>query len=182
MILEYAWVDPEGRVDRLLELAGLQPPHDGHSIVHLVPALSCWPTPPFDGAVLVWRDGALAWADHRPVEEARAARWAEIKAHRAALDTAPIEVDGIRIDADERSRIDVMGAVVAMQLTGETFRAWRCSDNVMRVLTADQIQRAGIAIANRRQELIEISDGLARQIEAAASADEVRTVDWPAAV
>lgn len=139
-----------------------------------------WPDPPFEGAVLLASAGALHWRDDRPLEEVRAARWAEIKAQRQALDAAPIEVDGILIDADERSRIDVMGAVVAMQLTGEATRPWRCSDNQMRTLTAAQIQQVGIAIANRRQALIETSDALAQQIQAAATVAAVSAVAWPA--
>lgn len=179
MTLEYALVDSAGRVDRLLELAGLQQAPAGLSIVHLGQVLPCWPEPPFSGAELRWSAGALAWHDPRPIEAVRAEQWAAIKAHRAELDAQPVEVDGVQLDGDERSRIDILGAVVAMQIKGETSRAWRCSDNAMRLLTLEQIQQAGIAIADRRQALIETSDALFQQIAQAQTSEEVRAIFWP---
>lgn len=73
-----------------------------------------------------------------------------------------------------------MGALMAMQITGQVERAWRCSDNVMRTLTLDQITRAGIAVSDRRQALIDISDTLSQAIAAAQTAEEVAAIEWPA--
>lgn len=114
------------------------------------------------------------------VEQARHRRWAAIKAQRESLDNQPIEHADFRIDADATSRVDIMGAVMAMQMGGGASRPWRCSDNVMRELTLDDLVQIGQAIAARRQALIETSDALYQQLQAAGTAEAVAAVVWPA--
>lgn len=113
------------------------------------------------------------------VDQARERRWAAIKAQREALDNQPIAHAGFEVDADATSRVDIMGAVMAMQMGGGTSRPWRCSDNVMRDLTLDDLVQIGQAIAARRQMLIETSDALYQQMQAAATAEDVSAVVWP---
>lgn len=145
----------------------------------------------FDGAALMPAAEAAVLADERfaggaaepeagsDVEVARFRRWAAIKARRQQLDDAPIEVGGITVDADAGSRTDVMGAIMAMQLTGQTSRLWRCADNVMRELTLDDLIAIGTGIAARRQQLIETSDALWQQLQAAQTVADVEAVRWP---
>lgn len=119
------------------------------------------------------------WRDPRSVEQCRADRWDEIKAQRDLLDWAPIEVaTGVLLDADTQAKQDLMGAIMAMQLTGATSRAWRCADNVMRELTMAQIVSAGVAVANRRSALIATSDALYQALEAATSQEEIAAIGW----
>lgn len=115
------------------------------------------------------------------LELARVRQWAKIKQTRAVLDAQPIAVEGFSLEADERSRMDIMGAIMAMQLVGQTERLWRCSDNVMRTLTFAQITAAGTAIAARRQQLIEVSDGLYQQIfsPTLTTVEQVEAIVWP---
>lgn len=135
--------------------------------------------PGVDGAELRINNGQIYWHDSRALDQVRAAKWEEIKAHRQALYNSPISVEGIKIDADDNSRMDIMGAIMAMQLSGGGSRMWRCSDNVMRELTLAQIIGAGMAIASRRQALIEISDSLYQQIQSATTVADVNAVVWP---
>lgn len=124
--------------------------------------------------------GAASVPSVTDLETAKAARWANIKQTRSLLDEAPIELRGFQLDANQQSRQDVMGAVMAMQLTGQVSRLWRCADNAMRELTLSDLVDVGVAIAARRQALIEISDALYQQLQAAATAEDVGAVVWPA--
>lgn len=152
---------------------------DGRVYRELAEPLAAFPDPPSPAAVWSWGDTGPYWHDPRPLEQVKAARWTELKAQRQALDEAPIPVQGFAIDADLQSRTDVMGAILAMQLNGQTSRLWRCSDNVMRELSFADIVAAGTAIAARRQSLIETSDQLYQQIQDAEDAAAVEGVVWP---
>lgn len=146
---------------------------------------------PFDGSALMAVAEAAVLADERfaggaaepeaasDVDIARVRRWAAIKATRQALDDAPVAHGDFEVDANASSRSDIMGAIMAMQLNGQTTRPWRCSDNVMRVLTLGDLVAIGTAIADRRQHLIEISDALWQQLVAAVDVAQVEAVVWP---
>jgi hypothetical protein len=138
------------------------------------------PTRPPGDAELMIGGAIVYWLDTRTLEQVRAARWIALKAHRTALDYAPISVDGIELDTADASRMDFMGAIMSMQITGQSSRTWRCSDNIMRSLTLTQIMAAGIGIADRRSALIKTSDLLYQQINAALTDAEVLAVEWPA--
>ena len=113
------------------------------------------------------------------VPTARARKWVAIKARREQLDEASIAIEDFAIDADSSSRLDVMGAIMAMQLSSQGSRMWRCSDNVMRSLSLSQLIGAGTAIAARRQTLIEVSDALYQQIQAAQTLEQIEAINWP---
>ena len=123
--------------------------------------------------------GGIVSAQRDGLEGARARQWANIKQQRELLDAAPVDHDGYQVDADDSSRLDIMGAVMAMQANGQASRLWRCSDNVMRELLLADLLAIGQAIAARRQQLIETSDELYQQLQAAATAELVAAVVWP---
>lgn len=126
----------------------------------------------------VFYGGSFA-APHDDLPGAKARQWANVKQQRDMLDRAPVTLRDFQVDADESSRIDLMGALMAMQLSGQASRLWRCSDNVMRELTTADLGAIGQAIASRRQSLIEISDTLYQQIQAAQTVEDVLAVVWP---
>lgn len=132
---------------------------------------------------LVAAGGAFAGGAVEPTRDdlpgARARRWANIKQTRDILDGAPITHGAFQVDGDQQSRNDIMGAVMAMQLGGPTSRLWRCADNVMRELTLADLVAIGQAIAARRQALIETSDQLWQQLQAATTTAQVEAVVWP---
>lgn len=128
--------------------------------------------PEFVGASRVGTTGAA-------IDAAKRRRWALFKARRQELDESPMPLRDFHVDADASSRQDLMGAIMAMQLTGETSRVWRCSDNVMRELSFSDIVTVGVGIAARRQTLIETSDTLYQQIQSATTVEEVEAVTWP---
>lgn len=145
-----------------------------------VPARASWPTKPDEDSQPHWIDDEIVWINPRTLEDFKISQWEAIKTERQFRDELPIAVDTFELDADAASRMDLMGAIMAMQLLSETTREWRCADNVMRTLTFTQIVSAGTGIANRRQSLIETSDILYQQIQAAETVEEVLAVAWPA--
>lgn len=125
-------------------------------------------------------DGTLTAETDGDLEAGRVRRWAAIKAERDRRDFGPITFGQFEVDADQQSRMDIMGALMSMQITGQASRLWRCADNVMRQLTAAELGAVGAAIAARRQGLIETSDALYQQIQAAQTSEAVQAVTWPA--
>jgi hypothetical protein len=123
--------------------------------------------------------GAVQYQDPRNLDQIRAEKWSELKTHRSTLDYLPMNVDGIDLDATDLARVDFLGAILSMQIKGQTARAWRCTDNVMRDLTLAQIIQAGMGIADRRDDLIRISDTLYQALQTATTADEVSAIVWP---
>jgi hypothetical protein len=123
----------------------------------------------------------LEWVNVETLEDAKSTRWESIKSRREALDEESINVPGrvFGVDANASSRMDLLGAIAAMQASGDATRRWRCADNVMRELTLADLLAVGGAIAARRQSLIETSDLLYQQIQAAVSVAEVQTIVWP---
>jgi hypothetical protein len=172
----FAEIDAERRVLRLC--ATLDVPVQDGLMVALAEPVAAWPSR--DGFELrLTEAGELHHVDQRPLPQARDERWSAIKAQRAALGFQPVPLRDFALDADAASRLDVMGAVMAMQVSGDTSRLWRCSDNAMRELTLADLLTVGAAIAARRQALIEASDTLFQQIQTAETNAEVDAVAWP---
>jgi hypothetical protein len=165
-------------VDREAFLAGKPPafahylPFDARLLVEMFEQAALGLEALAGGAVEV--DGAVE------VEAAQARRWAKLKAERDARDFAPVAHGDFEVDADQQSRIDIMGAVMSMQAGGQSARLWRCADNVMRELTLADLLAIGTAIAARRQQLVETSDQLYQQLQAAETVEAVEAVAWTA--
>lgn len=123
--------------------------------------------------------GSVEVAGETDLEAAKVRQWARLKQERDMLDFAPIGYNGYEVDADASSRVDIMGAVMAMQAGGQASRLWRCSDNVMRELTLADLLSIGTSIAARRQALIETSDTLWQELQAAATVEDVESIAWP---
>lgn len=117
------------------------------------------------------------------LEAARVRQWAKVKQTREVLNLAPLELDGVAIDGDERSRQNILGAIVDMQLTSMASRNWICADNVSRELTAAQVIAFGTALAARTQALVETSYLLRGEIfdPAKTTVEAVESVVWPEA-
>lgn len=177
-----------GKLDVDLNLIGVFAIDEGcedaavaEGLVHLV-GWAGWPAAPNAFSKLVWTGANVEWMDGRSLTAVRADKWTAIKLIRNELMDAPITVESVTVDGDGASRINVIGAVLSMQLTGEPTRGWICADNVRRVLSAAQLQQIGIAMAARTQALVDIGDALRMQINdpAKTTAAEVEAVAWPA--
>lgn len=110
---------------------------------------------------------------------AKARRWANIKMQRTMLATAPLEYQGMMIQADESSVLKLTGAIIGMQVTGGSTKKWRIEDNSMHDMSLTDLVNINAAIDNRTQGLIELSDSLYTQIQNATTIEEVEAVVWP---
>ena len=168
-------IEADGRIVGRLDIDSAVP----QGFIEVDPASLAVGAKPSVSHVLRWNGTTAVWADLRSVETARLEQWTSIKQAREELDNAPITHGAFQVDADAHSRVDIMGAIMAMQLGGPSTRLWRCSDNVMRELSLADLVAIGQAIAVRRQSLIETSDALWQQLGAATTVAQVEAVVWP---
>lgn len=167
-----SWVDREAYLQGLPPSFNFYAPFDARGLLGQ-----------FEQAALAVQDlagGTVEVDGDTDLAAAQVRRWAKLKQERDALDFAPISHADFEIDADQQARLDIMGAIMAMQAAGQSTRLWRCSDNQMRELSLSDLLAVGTAIAARRQHLIETSDALWQQLQAAQTVEEVEAVAWPA--
>lgn len=129
-----------------------------------------------------WSNAFMAWIDTRTLDDLKAGRWVLIKSERAQKDAAPITVGGLTLDADQKARESLMGAVLEMQATGRQTRRWTLADNTRQHLTLEQLVSIGSAIADRTEALQNASQDMREQINAAQTAAQVEAVVWPQGV
>lgn len=117
------------------------------------------------------------------IEAARVRQWARLKQTRELLDAQSLEIDGIAINADERSCQKLFRAILDMQFSGQAARKWVCADDLERELTAAQLAAFGAAIVARTQSLVEISFALRAQVfdPLKTTTQEIEAVVWPMA-
>lgn len=123
------------------------------------------------------------WFDPRSLEDLKAARWAAIKARRAALEASPFEYLGSTVQADAESvRRILLRAERARQAlaAGEELETiWITADNGELLLDAEQMAAMPAAIDARSAALHEIAQGLRAELESAGTPAEVEAVRWP---
>ncbi len=138
-------------------------------------------TKPFSGWQPHYIDELVIWKDPTSLYAYKAEKWEKLKAKRKELDSRPIPVNDFFINTDGDSVINIIGAVLGMQLSGELTKLWRCHDNVMRTLSFQDLAQIGLDISNRRQTLIEISDNLYQQLmaETVDTKEKVDAITWP---
>lgn len=72
----------------------------------------------------------------------------------------------------------IMGAIMGMQLRGESSKYWRCADNVMRELTLEQLIEIGGLIDTRTQDQINSTAVLWSAMVAATTVEQVKAITW----
>jgi hypothetical protein len=124
--------------------------------------------------------GAISILDTgNQLDSLKARKVMSFKAIRDQYDYAPISYADFFIDSTERSVIDIMGSVMKMQAKNLTTIDWRCSDNVWRTLTIQDLIEIGSSMADRRAALIRINGELVDDIEAATTEQEVNAINFP---
>jgi hypothetical protein len=164
-------------VDEAAYLQGTPPAY-----AHYVPFTATALRDELEHAALALPDltgGTLLAEGDSALDGAKVRRWAALKAQRDELDSAPFEHAGFLVEADHLSSVRIMRAIMAMQLSGQTSRLWRCADNVMRELSLAELISISTGIDARRQQLIETSDALWQQIQGAQEGADVAAVSWP---
>lgn len=109
----------------------------------------------------------------------KALRWAQMKQMRDFAAMQPIDVDGVRFDADPKSVDNVRGAIQGMEIAGAESIAWTLYDNTVRVMTLEELRQLGAAIMARVDACYQVARDLRSQIESASTAEAVAAVVWP---
>lgn len=170
----FAYYSPDGVIRQVLSTLAEEPPEiAGLTAIQAPQGVSVRTHHVVDGEFV---EGLL---DTRSLETQRRDAWVQIKAEREARMNAPITVQGLTLDADAKSRENLMGAVLEMQATGRAHRQWTLANNSRQNLTMAQLVAIGSAIADRTESLQNLSQDLREQIEAAETAEEVEAIVWP---
>lgn len=111
------------------------------------------------------------------LEEAQAAKLAELKSTRDALETEPIEYNGNRYDYDDKARDRINAAIIALDITGQSIE-WTTADNTNVTVTAQDLRNIIAAVAVRSNELHVKYRSLKEQVLACATAEEVAEIVW----
>jgi hypothetical protein len=125
--------------------------------------------------------GYIDSATDETVEVLKTRQWAKLMTHRDGLMYAPIPYQDYAVNADMDSQVKMLGAILMLQTSTDLnpTKVWRCSDNVMRPLTLPDIFGIGVAISNRTQSLIDITDALWQRMTAATDEETVLAIHWP---
>lgn len=108
----------------------------------------------------------------------KALRWAQMKQMRDFSAAQPIDVDGLRFDADARSVDNIRGAIQGMEIAGATSIAWTLFDNSVVTLTLEELRAVGVAILSRVDVCYQRARELRDQIEAATAPEAVAAIVW----
>lgn len=100
-----------------------------------------------------------------------------LKIQRDNAEVEPIEYKGYLYDYDEKARDRINAAIIALELQGEGATIdWTTADNDDAVVTAQDLRMIIASVAARSNKLHTAYRAAKAQVEAAVTADEVKTV------
>lgn len=110
-------------------------------------------------------------------EEIVAAKLAELKTTRDALETEPVEYNGNRYDYDEKARDRINAAIIALDVSKGQI-AWTTADNTEVMVNADDLRGVIAAVALRSNELHVKYRQLKEQVEACTTKEQLEKIEW----
>lgn len=123
------------------------------------------------------------WEDPRTLVDHKAAKWAEVKAAREAVEFGAFAWDGSMFDCDQISQQRIQGAAQLATLASMTSAPfsidWTLADNTVRTLNATDMIAVGMALGAHINVQHATSRTLRAQIDAATTLAEVQAVAWP---
>lgn len=132
------------------------------------------------GSKFLWSNLSMSWVDLRSLEEAKAAKWDQIKAKRNDAEWGGFAWDGSVFDSDPLSQSRIQGAVLLANLSPSSFSVdWTLKDNSVRVLSASQMVGVGEALGSHVAAQHTIGRQLRQEIENATTVEAVESVTWP---
>lgn len=144
-------------------------------------AVSCIPPRPADTQTEGWEwdDEEGEWRTVMTVAGLRASRWAQLRERRNELEVAPLLVDGMLFDVDERAVARISLALKQADLTPGWAKDWTLADNTVAQITAPVLMRVLLALAARGEQLHATGRALRQRIAEAATAAQIKAVTWP---
>lgn len=113
------------------------------------------------------------------LDQAKLARWNNIKQLRALKEAEPITYQGCSFDADSSSQQRIMGAIQLALLQPDDWSIqWTLANNSSVDLTKVQLIGLGVAIADRTSQLFNYSQYCRTRINNSKSIEELNLIDW----
>jgi hypothetical protein len=142
-----------------------------------------WPEPPHAGVELHWIDEAFTWVNACSLEEARADKWAEIKAARAAVIDSHLETPYGVFQGRPQDRQAISDSITHAQIMKATKQpvsiSWTLANNEVVDLDLPKLLQMGLMLGQRTQKAHGTARELRAAIDAAETVDAVRAIVWP---
>ena len=116
--------------------------------------------------------------DMRSLEEAKAAKWSEIKQARSQAEYAGFTWDGSVFDSDVTSQQRITGAVTLAQMNAEFSIGWTLKNNTVRTLNAAEMKEVGVALGLHVTTQFAHAQDLRPQLDAAQNPEAVGALRW----
>lgn len=119
------------------------------------------------------------WELRETLAGARARCWAVLRDERDRREVAPVEVDGMRFQVDERSLSRISRSLQTAALSPRWSSDWTLADNRVESVSVLVLTRVLAAVAERGDTLHEQSRAVRARVNAAATIAEVEAITWP---
>ena len=113
-----------------------------------------------------------------PLEDVKAAKIAELKGIRDEKELEPVQYIDHRYDFDVKSFDRINAAIIALDQTHGTI-GWTTADNSVVEVNADSLRGVIASAALRSNTLHVIYRELKEAVNAATTAEEVESINWP---
>lgn len=132
---------------------------------------------PFEGATFdfVRRE----WIDGRTLDQAKAAKWAEIKELRARHEAGGFSWNGHTIDSDDASRSKIANYLMIAQITDGFSIDWTTGENKEVTLARAELEQLMLELGRHMNAVHATSRVLRAQVGAARTIEEVGAITWP---
>lgn len=121
--------------------------------------------------------GVTVTHTEEPLEVIKQRKISELKYQRDEAEVTPIEYNGHSYDFDSKARDRISAAIIALELQGANADiAWTTADNQDVSVTAADLRAIVAAVAVRSNALHIAYRKAKARVEAAVTADEVKTV------
>lgn len=124
-----------------------------------------------------WNELWEQYTDEMPLEYAKSAKLAVLKAERDTKEVEPIEYNGNSFDYDEKARDRINAAIIALDLAGEIVSlSWTTADNTEATVTAADLRNIIAAVAVRSNTLHVAYRNAKTTVEAATTKEELEAI------
>ncbi|HCP76812.1 MAG: hypothetical protein CML16_04095 [Pusillimonas sp.] len=136
------------------------------------------PFPPKPAEYYEFDWATKTWFDPRTVQDARDAKWIEIKKDRQQAEFGGFTWDGSAFDSDALSQSRIQGAVQLAQLDPNFSIDWTLADNTTRTLDAADMVAVGVALGVHVNAVHAHGRLRRQQINDAKTIQEVEQIEW----
>lgn len=128
-----------------------------------------------------WDNTTMTWVDARSLEQMREDKWSEIKEQRAARIAAAGVTSVAAFDTNAQGLANITSVALGLIVNpGIQSVRFTCSDNVRREISRADFIFAAVQIMAAVQSIYDTADELRQRKDAAATAEDLAAIVWPA--